>query len=216
MRIVLLGAPGTGKGTQAVVLAKELNIPHISTGDIFRYNIKNNTELGKLAKQYIDKGLLVPDEVTMNIVKDRLGQPDCKKGFILDGFPRTIAQAEYLDKALYEMNAKTEYCINFELDNDTIVKRISGRRVCIKCGASYNVDNKPPKKSGICDECSSEVIQRDDDKEETIRERLRVYEEQTKPLIDYYSKKGLLSTVFSQGLIENTTKQVMKVLGKVK
>ena len=216
MRLVLLGAPGAGKGTQAVRLSKEYDIPQISTGDIFRYNIKNGTPLGKLAKEYIDKGGLVPDEVTISIVKDRIQQEDCRKGFILDGFPRTIPQAESLDKVLEEMDAAIDYALNVDVVDEVIVNRLSGRRVCPECGKVYHTVNEPPKKDGICDLDGAALIQRDDDKEETIRKRLMTYHEQTEPLIDFYGKQGKLATVEGNQSIERTSREIDEILGKKK
>ncbi|MEN8907008.1 MAG: adenylate kinase [Clostridiales bacterium] len=213
MRIIMLGAPGAGKGTQASIISKKMNIPHISTGDIFRYNIKNNTKLGIEAKSYIDKGLLVPDELTINIVKDRLKNDDCKKGFLLDGFPRTINQAEALDKVLSDMNLNLNLVLNIFIKDEAVIKRLSGRRVCPNCNAGYHLIYSPTKLEGICDECKSEVIQRNDDKEETILERLKTYHVQTEPLEKFYEKKGLLKSVDSQGTIEQTKIEVFKVLG---
>ncbi|NLI59030.1 MAG: adenylate kinase [Clostridium sp.] len=214
MRLIILGAPGAGKGTQAVNLAKTHNVPHISTGDIFRSNIKNGTELGKKAKEYIDKGLLVPDDVTIGIVKDRLLQSDCEKGFILDGFPRTIEQAEKLDTILEDMNVKLDKVLNIHVPDDEIVKRMSGRRVCPKCGASYHTEYKPTAEKDICDNCKSDVVQREDDKEEIVRKRLETYHKQTEPLIEYYTKKGNLITVVGKEKIEDTTNEVIKALGE--
>ncbi len=213
MRLVLLGAPGAGKGTQAQVISEKFCIPHISTGDIFRSNIKNGTDMGKKAKEYIDKGLLVPDEVTINIVKDRLKESDCKNGFILDGFPRTITQAEALDEVLSGFGISLDFVVNISVTNNQIIERLSGRRVCQKCGKSYHIKYNPPTEGEVCDDCHSKVIQRDDDKEETVMRRIRTYHEQTEPLIDYYGKKGILLTIEGQELIEDTTKEVMKVLG---
>lgn len=215
MKLVLLGAPGAGKGTQAVVIAKKYNVPHVSTGDIFRYNIKNNTDLGKKAKEYIDKGLLVPDEVTINIVKDRLENEDCKNGFILDGFPRTILQAEKLDEILASMGAELDCVLNIDVPDTEIINRMSGRRVCSKCSMSYHIKSNPPKEKDICDECGAPVIQRDDDKEETVLKRLETYHKQTEPLIEYYSRKGLLITVAGKDKVEQTTEEVLKALSGV-
>jgi adenylate kinase len=214
MRMILLGAPGAGKGTQAVRLAERYKIPQISTGDIFRSNIKNGTELGKKAKEFIDKGMLVPDEITVGIVKDRLMQDDCKNGFILDGFPRTIPQADYLDKVLSEMSLKLDVVLNLHVDDAVIVKRLSGRRVCPSCGMTYHITNNPPKDNVTCDNCKTLVIQRDDDKQETVVNRLKTYHDQTEPLIDYYNKKGLLLTVNGANKVEDTNNAVMKALGK--
>ncbi|HEY9060287.1 MAG TPA: adenylate kinase [Pseudobacteroides sp.] len=213
MKLILLGAPGAGKGTQATKLSQKLSIPHISTGDIFRNNIKNSTELGKKAKEYIDKGMLVPDELTISIVKDRLMQDDCKNGFILDGFPRTIPQAEYLEKALNEMGTDIDHVVNVSVADEEIIKRMSGRRVCTNCGATFHTVFNPTKKDGICDNCNASVIQRDDDKEETVISRLKTYHEQTEPLIGFYSKRGKLLTVIGREEIEETSKAVIKVLG---
>lgn len=195
MKIIMLGAPGAGKGTQAKMLADKYGIPHISTGDIFRANIKNETELGKKAKEYMDQGLLVPDELTVNLVVDRIKQADCSNGYILDGFPRTIPQAESLDKALEELDDKLDYAVNVEVPDENIVARMSGRRACVGCGATYHIVHIPTKVEGICDRCGKELILRDDDKPETVQKRLTVYHEQTQPLIDYYQGKGILKEV---------------------
>jgi len=213
MRLILLGAPGAGKGTQAVILAEKLSIPHISTGDIFRSNIKNGTELGKKAKEYIDRGALVPDEVTIGIVKGRLQQPDCSKGFILDGFPRTIPQAEYLDEALNDMDTSIDRVIDIHVSDSNIIRRLSGRRVCTSCGATYHLYNHPTRMEGICDSCGSTVVQRDDDKEETVIKRLKTYHDQTEPLIEYYRQKGKLLVVDGTKAIEDTTKELLEILG---
>ncbi len=186
MKIVLLGAPGAGKGTHAQYLSDKYEIPHISTGDIFRANLKNGTPLGLKAKAYMDRGELVPDELTVDLVLDRLTQDDCKKGYILDGFPRNLLQAEALTKALAEKGESIDHAIHFEIDEATILKRMSGRRVCPVCGASYNINGLPPKKEGICDRCGNELIQREDDKPETVLKRLEVYEEHTAPIVKYY------------------------------
>ena len=195
MKIVMLGAPGAGKGTQAKMIAEEYNIPHVSTGDIFRANIKNGTQLGMEAKQYMDQGLLVPDELTVKILLDRVAQDDCKNGYVLDGFPRTIPQAEVLDKALVELGDGIDYAINVDVPDENIVKRMGGRRACLSCGATYHIEHIPPKAEGICDACGQELVQRDDDKPETVQNRLNVYHEQTQPLIDFYQAKGVLQTV---------------------
>ena len=195
MKIVMLGAPGAGKGTQAKMIAEKYSIPHVSTGDIFRANIKNGTELGKEAKSYMDKGELVPDELTVRILLDRVAQDDCKNGYVLDGFPRTIPQAEVLDTELTKMGDKIDFAINVEVPDENIVRRMSGRRACLKCGATYHIVHIPPVKEGICDKCGSELVLRDDDKEETVKNRLAVYHEQTQPLIDFYDKKGVLKEV---------------------
>jgi len=190
-----LGPPGAGKGTQASAIVKKYNIPHISTGDIFRANIKEGTELGKKAEEYMNKGLLVPDEIVVSIVKDRLTKDDCKNGFLLDGFPRTVAQAEALDQELKEMLSKIDKVINIEVDKDILVERIIGRRICKNCGATYHIKFSPAKQDGICDICGGELHQRKDDTLDTVEKRIQVYMEQTKPLIDYYAKKGLLLNI---------------------
>ena len=195
MKIVMLGAPGAGKGTQAVNIAKEFDIPHVSTGDIFRANIKNGTELGMKAKEYMDKGALVPDEVTMGMLLSRISEPDCKNGYVLDGFPRTIPQAESLKKALSDKGDALDVAVNIDVPDEVIEGRMSGRRSCPKCGASYHVTFTPPKKEGICDLCGAELIQRADDKPETVKARLATYHEQTQPLIDFYKKEGILKEV---------------------
>ncbi|WP_058485946.1 adenylate kinase [Defluviitalea phaphyphila] len=212
MRIIMLGAPGAGKGTQALLLSKKFNIPQISTGDIFRMHIKNKTELGKKAKEYMDKGLLVPDDLVVEIVKNRLIEEDCKNGFILDGFPRTIPQAEELDKALEEMGIKLDKAINVNVPDDNIIVRMAGRRVCKKCGASYHIKYNKPSQEGICDECGSNLVQRDDDKEETVKKRLNVYHEQTRPLIEYYEKMGILLTVDGVGDVDEINNRIQKAL----
>lgn len=195
MKIIMLGAPGAGKGTQAQMIADKFNIPHISTGDIFRANIKNGTELGKKAKEFMDKGQLVPDELTVQLLLDRVANEDCKNGYVLDGFPRTIPQADVLDNELTKLGDKVDFAINVDVPDENIVRRMSGRRACLKCGATYHIEHIPPKKEGICDKCGSELVQREDDKPETVQNRLSVYHEQTQPLIDYYDKKNILKTV---------------------
>ena len=192
MKVVMLGAPGAGKGTQAKKIAAKYNIPHISTGDIFRANIKNGTELGKKAKTYMDQGLLVPDELVVDLVVDRVNQEDCADGYVLDGFPRTIPQAEALTKALASQGQKLDYAIDVDVPDENIVRRMSGRRACVGCGATYHLEYAPTKKEGICDVCGGELILRDDDKPETVEKRLGVYHEQTQPLIDYYTNAGIL------------------------
>ena len=194
LNIILMGPPGAGKGTQAKILIAKYDIPHISTGDMFREAIKAGTPLGKLAASYINDGHLVPDDVTIGLVKERLSQPDCAKGYLLDGFPRTIPQAEALEKITEEINRKVEYVINIDTPKEELVKRICGRRVCKKCGAPYHIINMKPKVDGICDICGGELIQRPDDNEEALATRLEAYNKQTKPLLDYYQKKGLLKT----------------------
>lgn len=195
MKIIMLGAPGAGKGTQAKMLADKYKIPHVSTGDIFRANIKNGTELGTKAKVYMDQGMLVPDELTCDLVVDRIKQDDCKDGYILDGFPRTIPQAECLDKALDALNDKIDFAVNVEVPDENIIRRMSGRRACLSCGRTYHIVYNPPKEEGICDDCKKELVLRDDDKPETVEKRLKVYHEQTQPLIDYYRNKGVLAEV---------------------
>jgi adenylate kinase len=213
MRLVILGAPGAGKGTQAVKLSGKLQIPHISTGDIFRSNIKNETPLGKQAKQYIDRGDLVPDDITIGIVKDRLQQEDCANGFILDGFPRTIAQAESLDRILEEMGTALDHVLNICVEDAKIIERLSGRRVCPKCNMTYHVSFDETAREGICGKCGGQLVQRDDDREETVLNRLKTYHNQTEPLIGYYRTKGILLEVLGQEKIEDTTAGVYRVLG---
>lgn len=209
----MLGAPGAGKGTQAKQIAGKYSIPHISTGDIFRANIKNGTELGKKAKEYMDQGLLVPDELTCDLVVDRIGQDDCKNGFVLDGFPRTIPQAEALTDALNKLGEKMDYAIDVDVPDENIVKRMSGRRACLDCGATYHVVSIPPKKEGICDACGNKLVLRDDDKPETVQKRLDVYHEQTQPLIDYYKKAGILKSVDGTQPMEDVFAEIVKILG---
>ena len=213
MKIIMLGAPGAGKGTQAKKIAAKYEIPHISTGDIFRANIKNGTELGKKAKTYMDQGLLVPDELVCDLVVDRIQQDDCKKGYILDGFPRTIPQAESLDKALQAIGEKMDYAIDVEVPDENIVKRMGGRRACVGCGATYHLVYAPTKKEGICDVCGGELILRDDDKPETVQKRLGVYHEQTQPLIDYYKNQGILREVDGSVDMEDVFKEILNILG---
>ena len=195
MKIIMLGAPGAGKGTQAKMIAEKYSIPHVSTGDIFRANIKNGTELGKQAKEYMDAGKLVPDELTVKILLDRVAQDDCKNGYVLDGFPRTIPQAEVLENALNELGDKIDFAVNVDVPDENIVRRMSGRRACLKCGATYHIEHIPPKQEGICDTCGSELVLRDDDKPETVQNRLKVYHEKTQPLIDFYTERKVLKTV---------------------
>ena len=214
MKIIMLGAPGAGKGTQAKMIADKYGVPHVSTGDIFRANIKNGTELGMEAKKYMDQGLLVPDELTVKILLDRVSQPDCKNGYVLDGFPRTIPQAEVLDKALAELGESIDYAIDVDVPDENIVKRMSGRRACVSCGATYHVVHVPPKKEGICDRCPSELILRDDDKPETVKNRLDVYHKQTQPLIDFYTKKGVLKTVDGTVDMQDVFKAIVAILGE--
>ena len=214
MRIIMLGAPGAGKGTQAKKIAARYSIPHISTGDIFRANIKNGTELGKKAKTYMDQGLLVPDELVVDLVVDRVNQEDCVNGYVLDGFPRTIPQAEALDKALTEMGQSIDYAINVEVPDENIVQRMSGRRACVSCGATYHIVYAPTAKENVCDACEGELILRDDDKPETVQKRLNVYHEQTQPLIDYYTEKDKLVEVDGTIDIEKVFDAIVKILGE--
>lgn len=213
MKIIMLGAPGAGKGTQAKMIAEKYSIPHISTGDIFRYNIKNGTELGKEAKKYMDQGLLVPDELTVKILLDRVAKDDCKNGYVLDGFPRTIPQAEVLEEALTKLGDRIDYAINVEVPDENIVKRMGGRRACVNCGATYHIEHVPPKKEGICDNCGSELILRDDDKPETVKNRLSVYHKQTQPLIDFYNVKGVLRTVDGTVDMKDVFNAIVAILG---
>ena len=213
MKIIMLGAPGAGKGTQAKMIAEKYHVPHISTGDIFRVNIKNGTELGVEAKKYIDQGLLVPDELTVKILLDRVAKDDCENGYVLDGFPRTIPQAEVLDKALTELGDKIDYAINVDVPDENIIKRMGGRRACLTCGATYHVEHIPPKTEGICDKCGQELVLRDDDKPETVKNRLDVYHKQTQPLIDYYSNKGVLKTVDGTVDMKDVFAAICMILG---
>lgn len=212
MKIIMLGAPGAGKGTQAKRIADKWQIPHVSTGDIFRANIKNGTELGMEAKKYMDQGALVPDELTVKILLDRVAKEDCKNGYVLDGFPRTIPQAEVLDKALTDMGDSIDYAINVDVPDENIVNRMSGRRACVACGATYHVVYAPTKKEGICDRCGKELILRDDDKPDTVNKRLLVYHEQTQPLIDYYGAKNILKSVDGTKDMEEVFKDIVKIL----
>ena len=215
MNLILLGPPGAGKGTQAAKIIEKYNIPHISTGDMFREAIKNKTPLGELASSYINKGLLVPDEVTINMVKDRLTWEDCKNGYLLDGFPRTVAQAEALEAFLNSRDEKIDTALLIDVPMEFILERMTGRRVCGSCGASYHVKFNPTKVEGICDVCGSEVVQRKDDREDTVRERLDVYERQTQPLIDFYKEKNLLSTVDGTKAINEVFNDICELFGRV-
>ncbi|SHF08880.1 Adenylate kinase [Caldanaerobius fijiensis DSM 17918] len=215
MNVILMGPPGAGKGTHAAKIVDKYGIPHISTGDIFRENLKNGTALGNKAKEYMDKGQLVPDEIVIEIVKDRLKRPDCEKGFLLDGFPRTIKQADALDDFLKEMGKKIDAVINMVAERETLINRVIYRRVCPECGAVYHLINIPPKVEGKCDVCGANLIQRKDDTKETIEKRLDVYDEQTKPLIDYYSKKGLLYEVDGGKPIEEAFADICRILGSI-
>lgn len=213
MKIVMLGAPGAGKGTQAAMICEKYQIPHISTGDIFRSNIKNGTELGKKAKEYMDQGKLVPDELTIQLLLDRVAKEDCVAGYVLDGFPRTIPQAEVLTEALARTGEKVDYAVNVDVPDANIVHRMSGRRSCPKCGASYHTEYIPPKAEGICDACGSNLIQREDDKAETVQNRLAVYHDQTQPLIDYYEKAGVLRTVDGTKDKDEVFRDIVAILG---
>ena len=213
MKIIMLGAPGAGKGTQAKKIAAKFSIPHISTGDIFRANIKNGTELGKKAKTYMDQGLLVPDELVVDLVVDRVNQEDCRDGYVLDGFPRTIPQAEALDKALAELGQKVDYAIDVDVPDENIIRRMGGRRACVTCGATYHLEYAPTEKDGICDTCGGGMILRDDDKPETVKKRLSVYHEQTQPLIDYYTNADILKTVDGTADIEDVFRAIVEILG---
>lgn len=212
MNLIMLGAPGAGKGTQAKILADKYDIPHISTGDIFRANIKQETELGIKAKAFMDQGLLVPDELVVDLVADRLKQGDCVNGFILDGFPRTIVQADSLDKVLCEMDDSVTAAVNVDVADAAIIKRMSGRRACLSCGATYHVESLKPSVEGVCDYCGDKLVVRDDDQPETVKKRLRVYHEQTKPLIDFYSKRDKLISVDGTQSIEVIKEQIIRLL----
>lgn len=213
MKIIMLGAPGAGKGTQAKMIAEKYSIPHISTGDIFRANIKNGTELGKKAKSYMDKGQLVPDELTLDLIMDRFKQDDCKNGYVLDGFPRTIPQAEALDTALKAKGEKVDFAIDVDVPDENIVKRMGGRRACVGCGATYHVIYSPTKVEGVCDKCGEELIVRDDDKPETVLNRLEVYHNQTQPLIDYYNEQGILKSVDGTVDMKDVFNAIVDILG---
>lgn len=214
MNIILIGLPGAGKGTQAEKISETYNIPHISTGDMFRQAMKDETPLGLEAKKYMDKGDLVPDEVTVGIVRDRLKQEDCKDGFLLDGFPRTIAQAEALKQILKDQQDKIDYAIHVEVPKEKLVERLTGRRVCPTCGATYHVTYNPPKKEGLCDRDSSKLIQRDDDRKETVENRLAVNIEQTQPLLDFYEEEGVLVTVNGDQSIDQVFEEIKATLTK--
>ena len=213
MKIIMLGAPGAGKGTQAKMIAEKYSVPHISTGDIFRANIKNGTELGMEAKKYMDQGMLVPDELTVKILLDRVAKDDCADGYVLDGFPRTIPQAKVLDNALTEMGDAIDFAINVDVPDENIVKRMSGRRACLACGATYHIEHIPPKTEGICDVCGQELVLRDDDKPETVLNRLNVYHEQTQPLIDFYNEKGVLKNIDGTVDMKDVFAAIVEILG---
>lgn len=212
MKIIMLGAPGAGKGTQAKQIAAKYGIPHISTGDIFRANIKNQTELGRKAKEYMDQGMLVPDELTLELIMDRFTNEDCKNGYVLDGFPRTIPQAEALTKALADNHDKIDYAINVDVPDEAIVSRMSGRRACINCGGTYHIKYNPTKQEGICDSCGGGLVLRDDDKPETVQKRLSVYHVQTQPLIEYYEKQGKLKEVDGTKDLDVVFQSIIQIL----
>lgn len=212
MKIIMVGAPGAGKGTQAKRIAEKYGIPHVSTGDIFRANLKEGTELGLKAKVFMDKGALVPDEITIGMLMDRIHQPDCKDGYVLDGFPRNIPQAEALTKALSEANESMDAVVDVDVPDENIMDRMSGRRTCRKCGEGYHTKYNPSKVEGICDVCGSELYIRDDDKPETVKKRLTVYHDQTQPLIDYYTKQGILKSVNGTQMMEKVFADIVKIL----
>lgn len=213
MKIIMLGAPGAGKGTQAKIIAEKYHIPHISTGDIFRANIKSGTELGMKAKAFMNQGMLVPDEITIGMLMERIREADCVSGYVLDGFPRTILQAESLTKALEKIGESIDYAINMDVSDQMILNRISGRRSCLNCGATYHVNNNPPKNEGVCDVCGHELVLRDDDKPVTVQKRLSVYHEQTQPLIDYYRNMGVLKEVDGTLRVELGFQKIVEILG---
>lgn len=212
MNIVFMGPPGAGKGTQAEYIVNEFHIPHISTGDAFRLAMKQKTELGKKAKEYVDQGLLVPDEITNGIVRERLEQPDCAKGFLLDGFPRTVAQADALDQMLSEMSKQLDHVINLKVDRSLLLARLTGRRICKDCGATYHVLFNPPKQEGVCDKCSGELYQRSDDTEQKVGTRLDEYTNKTAPLLAYYENKGLLREINGEQEIGQVTSDISLIL----
>ena len=212
MKIIMVGAPGAGKGTQAKRIAEKYGIPHVSTGDIFRANLKEGTELGLKAKVFMDKGALVPDEITIGMLMDRIHQPDCRDGYVLDGFPRNIPQAEALTKALSEANESMDAVVDVDVPDENIMDRMSGRRTCRKCGEGYHTKYNPPKVDGICDVCGGELYIRDDDKPETVKKRLTVYHDQTQPLIDYYTKQGILKSVNGTQMMEKVFADIVKIL----
>nr|WP_314461688.1 adenylate kinase [uncultured Clostridium sp.] len=213
MKIIMLGAPGAGKGTQAKKIAEKYQIPHVSTGDIFRSNIKEGTQLGRKAKEYMDQGALVPDELTIGMLMDRIQKEDCKDGYVLDGFPRTIPQAESLQKAITEMGQRIDFAINVDVPDENIINRMSGRRACISCGATYHIVYNPSKVPGVCDVCGSELVLRDDDKPETVKKRLSVYHDQTRPLIDYYKEAGVLVNVDGTQDLNKVFSDITDILG---
>lgn len=214
MRVILLGPPGAGKGTQAASIIEKYSVPHISTGDIFRKNIKEGTELGRKAKEFMDKGQLVPDSLVVEIVEDRLKESDCKNGFLLDGFPRTEAQADALDKVLENMNANLNKVINIKVDPAVLLERAVGRRICKSCGATYHITFNPAKVEGVCDKCEGELYQRSDDNEETVANRIKVYVDETSPLIDYYTKKNIIANVDGEQDIDKVFEDIKSALGE--
>ena len=214
MKIIMLGAPGAGKGTQAKKIAEKYEIPHISTGDIFRANIKNGTELGIKAKAYMDKGSLVPDELTCDLVMDRIAQEDCKNGFVLDGFPRTIPQAKALDSALEKINEKMDFAVDVDVPDENIVNRMGGRRACLNCGATYHIVFNPTKLDGVCDTCGKQTVLREDDKPETVQNRLHIYHEQTQPLLDYYKEQNILKSVDGTKPMDEVFSDIVAILGE--
>ncbi len=216
MKLLIMGPPGAGKGTQAGKIVAEYQIPHISTGDMFRHAIKEGTALGKKAKKYLDQGLLVPDEVTNGIVRERLSKDDCTKGFLLDGYPRTVSQAVSLDEMLFDLSMKVDVVLNIAVSNTILFKRLTGRRICKTCGVTYHISFNPPKKEGVCDECGGELFQRKDDNAETVENRLAVYNNQTKPLLDYYSAKGNLYTIDGEQDIDEVFNEINQILGRLK
>lgn len=216
MRIILLGPPGAGKGTQAAKIVEKYNIPHISTGDIFRKNIKEGTPLGTKAKEFMDQGLLVPDELTVGLVTDRIAQDDCKEGFMLDGFPRNLAQAEQLDEFLKQTGIELTKVVNIEVDKELLVTRAVGRRICKSCGATFHIEFNPPKEADVCDICQGELYQRADDNEETVSKRIQVYLDETKPLVEYYSKQGVVATIDGDQAIDKVFNDISNSLGSEK
>lgn len=213
MKIIMLGAPGAGKGTQAKKIADRLQIPHISTGDIFRANIKNGTELGKEAKSYMDAGNLVPDSLTLRLVMDRIAEEDCQNGYVFDGFPRTIPQAEALEEALQAIGQKIDFAVDIEVPDENIIRRMGGRRACLACGSTYHTVYAAPKQEGICDRCGGALTLRDDDQPETVKKRLDVYHEQTQPLIDFYQDRGCLARADGTKDVEEVFLQILKLIG---
>ena len=214
MNLILFGAPGAGKGTQAVELAKRFNLIHISTGEIFREAIAEHSEMGEIANSYISKGNLVPDDITVKIVKERLAQEDCKNGFILDGFPRTLPQAECLDQICLELNISIDHVIDIEVNEDELIRRLSGRRVCKTCGASYHIDFNPSKVENVCDKCNGELYTRKDDEKESVAVRLKTYKSSTMPLINYYMEKGLLVEINGQQEINDVLNEIVEKIGE--